>query len=58
MDEDSLIELDESSFIRVDFDLDCPEMASAINTILPDGFLTRFNTKNVTENVTLTFSWR
>ena len=46
--------VDENNVILVE--LDSPEMPRAVNTILQTGFLTRFSTKNFTENGTLAFS--
>ena len=53
VDENDRIELDEDNVILVE--LDSPEMARAVNTILHDKVLSRFSTKNVTENGTLAF---
>ena len=54
VDENDRIELDEDNVILLE--LDSPEMVRAVNTILYDRVLTRFSTKNVTENGTLSFS--
>jgi hypothetical protein len=54
VDENDRIELDEDNVILLE--LDSPEMVRAVNTILYDRVLTRFSTKNVTENGTLAFS--
>jgi hypothetical protein len=54
VDENDRIELDEDNVILLE--LDSPEMVRAVNTILYDRVLTRFNTKNVTEYGTLAFS--